>query len=143
MRSCAFFGNRNSSGRIKDKLISEVTKLIIEEEVDTFYVGNHGSFDGIVCKILNDLSKTYDFNYYIVLAYLPIKGGDPLISDFSHTIIPDGIESVPPRFAILFRNRWMIDRSDLVISHIKNEIGSGAAKAVGYALKQKKKLITI
>ena len=123
--------------------MSEVNKLIVEEKADTFYVGSHGNFDSLVYQVLKELSEKYNFDYFIVLAYLPTKARDPLINDPAHTIIPDGIESVPPRFAILYRNKWMIQRSDFVIAHIKNDIGSGAAKAVGYAVKQNKKVISI
>ena len=32
------------------------------------------------------------------------------------------------RFAIDYRNRWMIDRSDYVVTYVVHDLGSGAAK---------------
>ena len=43
------------------------------------------------------------------------------------TIYPEGLENVPPQFAIDKRNRWMIEQSDFVVVYVKHAIG-GAVK---------------
>ena len=58
------------------------------------------------------------------------------------TIFPEGIENVPKRFAIDFRNRWMIEKSDCVVTCINRGFG-GAAKAKNYAEKHGKNIIEI
>lgn len=93
-----------------------------------FYVGNNGEFDAMVLRQLRDLSKTYPITYHVVLAYMPEKQREFDTIDYSETILPDGIETVPKRFAIDYRNRWMIKQSDYVVTYITNDIGSGAAK---------------
>ena len=50
----------------------------------------------------------------------------------------DGIETVPRRYAVCYRNRWMIRRSDYVITHVSSPVGSGAAKFKDLAEKQGK-----
>ena len=62
----------------------------------------------------------------MVLAYLPT---DPNAYLPDETIFPEGIESAPKRIAIDFRNRWMVNRSNTVISFISRSWG-GAAKYV-------------
>ena len=62
--------------------------------------------------------------------------------DSSITIYPEGLEKVPPRFAIVRRNQWMTDHSDIVICHVTHSWG-GAAKAVEYAEKKKKIILPI
>ena len=35
-----------------------------------------------------------------------------IIDLIENTLLPEGIENVPPRFAISWRNKWMLERSD-------------------------------
>ena len=47
--------------------------------------------------------------------------------DYSdHTILPDGIEDVPPRFAISYRNKWMLEKADYVITYVTHPTGGAA-----------------
>ena len=56
-------------------------------------------------------------------------------------ILPEGIERVHPRYAIVWRNNWMIDKSDYVIAYVTHPTG-GAYKAVERAKKKGKEVIT-
>ena len=68
---------------------------------------------------LEDLSKTYPIKYYVTLAYMPGKKDNP----DEHTILPEGIETVPRRFAINYRNKWMLGKSDIVVTYVTRPIG--------------------
>jgi hypothetical protein len=57
------------------------------------------------------------------------------------TLLPDGIETAPRRFAISFRNKWMVNKSDFVICYITHSFG-GAAQYVELAKRQGKKSLT-
>lgn len=106
-----------------------------------FYVGNQGNFDRMVICCLKELKEQYNINYAVVLAYLPHNkqsGND----NFTNTILPDGIETVPIRFAISYRNKWMIEQSDYVIAYVKFSLG-GAAQFMNIAEKKKKVVINI
>lgn len=59
-----------------------------------------------------------------------------------NTIYPEGLELVPKRFAIKKRNEWMIDNSNYVICHVKNNF-SNAHKFREYAIKKNKKIIDV
>lgn len=100
--------------------------LITNKGVDTFYVGSQGRFDAIVRSVLRELEKEYpEIHYAVVLAYLPGKKNE--YDDFSDAILPEGIEAVHPHYAISWRNRWMLQRSDYVVTYITHPWG-GAAK---------------
>ena len=86
------------------------------------------SFSCIMHCLLAELVPIYPICFDVVLAYLP-KGNDPS-SDGSHTILPDGFEFVPPRFAIDHRNRWMLDRSDVVVTYVRYPGGAEKYKAL-------------
>ncbi len=95
----------------------------------------------MVRKVLRDLTRIYPIHYEVVLAYLPKEQGEPY-EQFSDTLVPAGIESVHPRYAIVWRNRWMIEKSDYVISYIRRPYG-GAARFTTLAERKKKEVIKI
>ena len=114
--------------------------LVENQAVRLFYVGNQGNYDAMVQRELYKMEKTHGIQYYIVLAYLP-KKDDPLVKD-THTLFPEGIETVPPRFAINKRNRWMLEHSQYVITYVRNDVG-GAARCKQYAERKGKRVIEL
>lgn len=128
MSACTFFGHWHVLNNIEAALQSTIIDLIENHGVDCFYIGNHGSFDSLVRKTLDKLSKQYSFRYTVVLAYLPQENQVLNDENSVHTLLPDGIEFVPRRFAISWRNKWMIEQSDYVVTYINYTIGSGAAQ---------------
>ncbi len=139
---CTFFGHGNAPKEIIPVFKNTIIKLIEENEVDTFYVGNHGHFDFYAETILKELSEIYPhIKYSVVLAYLP-RGSEGEYYDFSNTIYPEGIENTPLKYAILKRNDWMLDRADYVITYVKTVVG-GAAQFKEKAEKKKKIIIEI
>ena len=142
MRACTFFGHRQISSDIYSDLKSAVKHLIINEKVDKFYIGNQGDFDVLAKRVLDDLSDEYAISYNIVLAYRPTNSESEQAFDFSHTIYPEEVAASHPRYAILKRNKWMIEHSDYVISYITHDFG-GAAKAIDLCRKKNKSIINV
>ena len=139
MAACTFFGHRDCPSGIRGKLQAEIDRLICNHGVETFYVGTQGSFDRMVYAALAELRKRYQhIKVYRVLAYMP-KSSD---ADTADTILPEGIENAHPRYAIVSRNNWMIDRSDYVIAYVTHPTG-GAYQAVERAKKKGKTIIAI
>lgn len=140
---CTFFGHRRVYEKIEPTLRSTLIDLIEMHDVKLFYVGNHGNFDFMVRRVLKELSVQFPIKYYVVLAYMPKKQDCFDIIDDSDTILPANIETVPKRFAITYRNKWMIRRADYVVTYITNHIGSGAAQFKELAEKQGKTIIEL
>ena len=141
MSSCTFFGHRECSDSIKIKLKELLIDLITNNDVDMFYVGNQGQFDAIVHSVLRELKKEYpQINYAVVLAYMPGKQTE--YDDYSNTMLPEGIESVHPRYAISWRNNWMIQQSNYVVTYITHSWG-GAAQFAVKASKRGKVIINV
>ena len=139
MAACTFFGHRDCPSSIKEKLHEEIERLICNHGVETFYIGTQGSFDRMAYAALVELRKRYQhIKVYRVLAYMP-KPGD---NDTADTIVPEGIENAYPRYAIVSRNNWMIDRSDYVIAYVTHTFG-GAYQSVERAIKREKLVIQI
>lgn len=135
---CTFFGHANAPKEIEPIIKSTLIDLIENKDVTTFYVGNHGNFDNMVVKVLQELSETYSIKYYVVLAYMPKKNA---IYD-NQTLLPEEIELVHPKYAISWRNKWMIDKSDYVVAYIRRNLG-GAYKFYKLANKKRKIVINI
>lgn len=137
-KTCTFFGHRDSPDTIKPKIRAAVIDLIENHGVTMFYVGNQGNFDRLVRSVLKEVTTAYPgVGYAVVLAYMPSakKSAD----DFSDTLLPDGIEKVPKRFAISWRNKWMIEHADYVVTYVTRLFG-GAAQFSALA-KSKGKII--
>ena len=125
MSSCTFFGHRECPDSIKIKLREVLIDLITNHDVDMFYVGNQGQFDSIVLSVLRELKKKFpQINFAVVLAYMPGKQTE--YDDYSNTMLPEGIESVHPRYAISWRNNWMLRQSDCVVTYITHSWGGAA-----------------
>ena len=126
MPACTFFGHRNCPETTRPKLRETLIDLITNHGVDMFYVGHQGQFDTYVHIELKKLKQEYpQINYAVVLAYMPGKKTE--YDDYSDTMLPEGIESVHPRYAISWRNNWMLKQSDYVVTYITHFYG-GAAK---------------
>ena len=139
---CTFFGHRDASSRIEGTIRATIERLILEG-VTRFYVGNNGNFDSMVHRQLKQLSIEYPhIRYYVVLAYLPTEKYEFNITDYGETIYPEGLESVPPRFAISKRNQWMVEKADIVVTYVKYSTG-GAAHAKKLAVRKGKAIINI
>lgn len=136
--NCTFFGHADAPSEIKSRLKETITELIESRGVDCFYVGNHGNFDRMALAVLKELSGSYpQIDYCVVYAYLPQDG-----EDFSHSIYPEGIENVPKRFAINYRNKWLTEHSEIVITFVRRSYG-GAAKFKKLAENKGREIIEI
>lgn len=141
MDACTFFGHRECPGTVKCNLRKVIIELIAIYGVEMFYVGNQGRFDAIVRSVLRELKEEYpQIDYAVVLAYMPCNQNEN--EDTSDTILPEGIEFVHPRYAISWRNNWMLQQSDYVVTYITHSWG-GAAKFADKARKQGKRVFDI
>ena len=135
MPSCTFFGHRDCPDTIKPRLREVLIDLIENRNVDMFYVVNQGRFDVIVHSVLRDLQHKYpQINYAVALVYMPGKQTE--YNDYSDTMLTEGIETVHPRFAISWRNKWMLKESDYVVTYITHT-WRGAAQFAESAKRQK------
>ncbi len=133
--TCCFFGHRDIDENIEPLLMKAIEQLV-EIGVKNFYVGNHGAFDKMVHRVLKRICEENPaVKLTVVLAYLPTK-------EYENSIYPEGLETVPLRFAISYRNKWMIEKSDYVIVYVKRNFG-GASKFYETAKKKGKRVINI
>ena len=141
MPTCSFFGHRDCPSDLKPLLKYVILDLIATHGVDMFYVGHQGGFDGLVRGVLRELEQEYsEVRYAVVLAYMPSEC--PVLGDTSDTMLPEGIELVHPRYAISWRNNWMLQQSDFVIAYVAHSWG-GAAQYMKKAIRSGKTVINL
>ena len=58
---------------------------------------------------------------------------------YDEIIYPE-IESVPPRYAIIKRNKWMVEKADCIIVYVNRRFG-GAYTALKHGVNKKRKLL--
>ena len=138
--TATFFGHKDTPKQIEPTLRSTLIDLIENKNVNLLYVGNNGNFDTMVRHQLEDLSQTYPITYSVVLAYLPTEKNK--YDNLTNTIYPEGLETVPKRFAISWRNKWMIQQSDFVVTYVTHTYG-GAAQFKEMAVRQGKAVIKL
>ena len=137
---CTFFGHKDTPKEIEPTLRTTLVDLIENHGATEFYVGNNGNFDAMVRRQLEDLSHTYPITYSVVLAYLPTKKSE--YDDYTNSLLPEGIETKPKRFAISYRNKWMVKQSDVVVTYVTHNFG-GATQFKEMAEKQSKTVIEL
>ena len=141
MKTCTFFGHRNAPLESHPAVAVKLIELISKHGVDRFYVGAQGDFDHYTVNALIEVKMLFphiDIN--IVLPKIPDTL--PKWGPAEYTIVPEGIENAPPRFAIDKCNRWMLEKSDYVIGYVTRRFG-GAAKYLREAEKKGKTVINL
>ncbi len=118
------------------KWLDIILPSLIEGGATTFYLGGYGDFDSLAVAAVRRQKAVYPhITAILVLAYL---NRETDASRYDDTTYPP-LENVPPRYAIVRRNEWMVRESDVVISGVTHGWG-GAAKTLDFA-KRKQKII--
>ena len=142
-----FFGHSKlrKCDEYEQKILEFLEKNIGDTPTEA-YLGGYGDFD----ELAYDCCKKYKANHsafsmifvtpYITEEYQ--KNHLEYIKNRYDGIIYPGIEDKPLRFAITYRNRWMVERADCVICGILYECG-GAYKAYSYAKSKSKPIFNV
>lgn len=127
----------------KEKAIIDILLKYAETEQEIVcYTGGYGAFDWFAASCINKAKKAaHNIVNCLVVPYITSSYLERIslhTKEFDEVIYPP-LENIPPKFAIIRRNEWMIDNSDLLIACVKYSWG-GAARTLEYA---KRKGVTI
>ena len=126
------------------KILSILNEIVKDSPVD-MYLGGYGEFDSFVYDCCVKYKQMHsDVSIYYITPYMNdeyIKRQTYLQKEYDGVIYPE-IEGVPPRLAITYRNKWMVDSADVVIAYIEHDWG-GAYKTYLYAKKKGKIIFNI
>ncbi len=134
----AFFGHREiyETERVCAWVDNMVEKLVVHKPL-IFFHGGYGTFDHIAEHILWRKKEKYShIRSCLISAYPNLSKDHPLCDE----IIYPGLESVPQRYAITYRNRYMAEQADIILAYQTHAWG-GASAAISYARKLQKTVI--
>ena len=100
---------------VENRLCNIVEDMIING-ADEFLMGGYGNFDKLAARVIKELKLKYPhISSMLVIPYLHRKYNLEL---YDGTIYPP-LENIPYKFAILKRNQWMVDNSNVLIACVK------------------------
>lgn len=117
--------------------LHNVLDPFIYEKIVVFYLGGYGEFDRLAASVVlqkKQLNPTAQA--VLVIPYLNRKYDE---TGYDYTLFPP-LETIPPQYAILKRNEWMVEQADIVMAYVTHGWG-GAAKTLQYAQRKKKPII--
>lgn len=152
---------------VEKPLRAVLERLVEERGVRVFYTGGMGEFDELFARTVRSMKRDCpSLRLVLVMPYLTQKvaignrqdssvyGGQIARATsegsgkcwhealYDEILILAELEVVHPKAAIGLRNRWMVDRSDIVIAALHRDFG-GAAEAVRNAEKRGKEVVRI
>ena len=119
------------------KWLRETVEVLILQGAVEFLHGGYGRFDDLAAAVVWELKQHYPHIRSVLV--LPYPDRKVAASCFDCTTYPP-LETVPRRFAISHRNRWMVEQSDIVLAYVRYGWG-GAASTLEYAHKKQKTVI--
>ena len=133
------------SAEDEKKIISLLTELIGDRDAE-LYFGGYGSFDSFARKCGKKYQETHQNTKLIfVTPYITIDYQKKHLEhnkDLYDQILYPNLEDKPLKFAISYRNKWMVEQADYVIAYITHDWG-GAYQTYKYARQKKKRLFNI
>lgn len=121
---------------VENALDPLIRKLIREKEFVEFYIGRNGDFDIFAASMIKRATRESGRGNSTLSLVLPytVKNITDFAAYYDDIIMPLD-PSVHFKAAITERNRWMIDRCDLLIAYVNTDHG-GAYDTVKYAEKK-------
>jgi len=164
-KSCCFFGHRkiDKTEKLKNNLYEIIENLIVNEKIDTFFLGSKSQFDDLCHKIVTELKEKHPHikRIYVRSAFqhIPDWYEDSLLNHYEGTYFPEHMENAG-RASYVERNQEMINRSKFCVVYydenylpprrkngkrdlIDYQPKSGTAVAYDYARKKKKIIINV
>ena len=142
----SLFGNREITDlrRVDTRLKPLIEELMRGEMYVSFLIGRNGEFDEYAASIIKKTKSECGAENCEISLVLPYSVADVDYYEryYDSVIIPDKSCSVYVKAAIKARNRWMIDRSDMVIFYVERT-GGGAYDAMKYAKCRNKRCINL
>lgn len=146
----SFFGHRELSGafEVERSLKKIIRELISTKEYVEFLIGRNGEFDMLASSVIRREISDNGYGNASHILVLPYRTAEYMDNTDSFKAYYDEVEICEKsadahfRAAIQIRNRYMIDRSDMVVCYAERKSG-GAYNALQYAEKNKKNVINL
>ena len=114
----------------RQKLLAFLEEKIGEKQAD-FYLGGYGKFDDFAYRCCKEYKKKHpNVTLFYITPYMTIEYQknhlENLRTLYDGIIYPE-IEDKPLKFAISYRNKWMVEKADFVVAYICRDSGGAYA----------------
>ncbi len=138
----SFFGH--AQFHRNDKYEQEILHYLSENIGDQYaevYFGGYGGFDLFAYECCKKYKATHpNISLVFVSPYTTVEYQrnhlDHQKARYDSILYP-GLENIPPRFAIVYRNRYIVEKSDYIMFYVSHDWG-GAYATYQYAMKRNK-----
>ena len=141
----SLFGHREIDDlRRLDELLEKLIREIIESNAFvSFLIGRNGEFDVYSASVIKRVRKEINGEGCELTLVLPYTVSDIEYYEkyYDSIIIPESVFNAFHKTKIIMRNRWMVERSDLIIAYVERR--GGAYDALKYAESLGKKAINL
>ena len=125
----------------------QIRALLSSHEYVEFLVGRDGDFDRLASSAIRSVRRSLDCRSCAHVLVLPYERAEHRENREAFEDYCDEIEIYPgggvhPKGAIQARNRYMVDRCDLLLCYVERENG-GAWQTLCYARKRGKKIVNL
>ena len=142
----SLFGHRQSDHlwALEAQLKASVRRLIESKSCIVFLIGRNGEFDEYAASVIKQAKREIENENADLTLVLPYRVSNIEYYEkyYDNVVIPDPVHNAHPKSAILLRNQWMIDRSDLVMVYVERNVG-GAYRAMKYAERTGKSIVIL
>ena len=138
----AFFGHSTlqTTQAHREKLLAFLDEFVGEEKAE-FFLGGKGDFDEFAYQCCALYKQTHcNFRLLYITPYV-VDNLRYLKSRYDEIVYPD-IENKPKRWAIDYRNRWILEMVDFVVFGVDHTWG-GAYKIYLRAIKKEKPFLNL
>ena len=120
------------NGSLLSPQIDMAIQNLICKGCKRFYNGGYGEFDLLCAQRLSEIKKSYPDVESILVQPYPVWYADKAVLRLYDQTLYPRLEGCPQKFAIVYRNRWMVEQSDAAIAYVRRDWG-GAARTLEYA----------
>ena len=142
----SLFGHREIRDlySMEEGLVKLLKELIQAKPYVVFLVGRNGEFDEYAASVIKRMRREINDESSELDLVLPYTVSDIEYYEkyYDDVIIPERSSAAHHKNAITQRNRWMIERSDLIVCYVERENG-GAYDALRYAERLGKQIINL
>ena len=134
----AFFGHADYVPTVADEeaLLSLLSEVVGDAPCELF-LGEYGAFDRFAYRCAQKYKRHHAGVRLIFVTPYPLEAPRGEVEECFDGILYPAIEDVPKRYAIVHRNRFMVEKADALIFYVRRHTG-GAYKAYRYALSLQK-----
>ena len=131
---------------VDEKIVLDFLENASDGNDIEFHLGEHGAFDSFAYNCAKKYKAHHSgLKLIFITPYITPEHrrsvANNLNSRFDLILYPE-LEKIPLKYAIIHRNKWMVDKADLIITFIKRSFG-GAYKTYRYAKQKGKPIFNI